>query len=86
MEKPVRSFLEIIDLIQHVTIRIAGHLDQTWAEWLDDFTISHTELDETVLTGSVEDQAALYGVMAKLRDLGVKLISVNFGEQVPPGK
>ncbi len=73
-------------MIQNVRIRIAGHLDQTWAEWLEDFTITHTEQDETILTGSVEDQAALYGVMAKLRDLGVKLISVNFEGQSSPSK
>ena len=66
--------------MQRVEIRIAGHLDQTWSEWLDGSTIAHTDQDETVLTGSVPDQAALYGIIAKLRDLGVKLISVNFGE------
>ena len=66
--------------MQRVEIRVEGHLDQTWAEWLDDFTLAHTEGDETVLTGTTRDQAALYGLIAKLRDLGVKLISVNSGE------
>jgi len=65
---------------QPVEIRIKEHLDRNWAEWLDDFTITHTEQDETILTGSIPDQAALYGLMAKLRDLGVKLISINFGK------
>jgi len=66
--------------MQRVEIRVEGHLDQTWAEWLDDFNLAHTEHDETVLTGKVKDQAALYGLIAKLRDLGAKLISVNSGE------
>lgn len=66
--------------MQHVEIRVEGHLDQTWAEWLDDFNLAHTEENETVLTGKVKDQAALYGLIAKLRDLGAKLISVNSGE------
>ena len=66
--------------MQHVEIRIEGHLDQSWADWLDGFTLTHTEEGETILTGEVRDQAALYGLIAKLRDLGVKLISVNSGE------
>ena len=64
--------------MQRVEIRIAGHLDQEWSEWLNGFTITHSDQNETILTGSVPDQAALYGLIAKLRDLGVKLISVNF--------
>ena len=63
--------------MQYVEIRVEGHLDQTWAEWLDGFALAHTEQGETILTGKVQDQAALYGLIAKLRDLGVKLISVN---------
>ena len=61
-----------------VEIRVKSHLDENWAEWLDGFTLTHTEQDETVLTGMIKDQAALYGLMAKLRDLGVRLIAVNF--------
>ena len=71
--------------MQQVGIRIEGHLDQSWADWLDGFTLAHTEEGETILTGEVKDQAALYGLIAKLRDLGVKLISVNSGEETPPG-
>ena len=66
--------------MQRAEIRIEGHLDQTWADWLDGFTLDHTELGETILTGEVIDQAALYGLIAKLRDLGVKLMSVKSGE------
>lgn len=62
--------------MRQVEIRIEGHLDENWGEWLDGFTFSYTK-DETILTGKVKDQAALYGLIAKLRDLGVKLVSVN---------
>jgi hypothetical protein len=67
--------------MHEVRIRIEGQLDQSWAEWLDGFTFAYTEQDETILTGKVDDQAALYGLLAKLRDLGVKLIAVSFGGQ-----
>ena len=64
--------------MQQVEIRVKSHLDKNWTEWLEGFVLTHTEQDETILTGAVKDQAALYGLMAKLRDLGVKLIAVNF--------
>ena len=63
-----------------VEIRISGHLDKKWADWLEGFTITHTEENQTILIGTAPDQAALYGLIAKLRDLGVKLISVNYGD------
>ncbi|HEY5731447.1 MAG TPA: hypothetical protein VLA72_22140 [Anaerolineales bacterium] len=67
--------------MHQVEIRIEGRLDNSWTEWLEGFAFSYTEQDETILTGEVEDQAALYGLIAKLRDLGVKLISVNSVQQ-----
>lgn len=67
--------------MQQLEIRIEGHLDESWAECLNGFTLTHGERDETSLTGQVEDQAALYGLIAKLRDLGVKLISINYQER-----
>ncbi len=67
--------------MQSVVIRLREHLDQQWVEWLDGFTMTHTEQNETILTGSIPDQAALYGLIAKLRDLGVILLSINIGEQ-----
>ena len=66
--------------MQHVEIRVEGHLDPTWADWLEVFSLTHTDEGETILTGEVGDQAALYGLIAKLRDLGVRLISVRSGE------
>ena len=66
--------------MQLVEIRIQGRLDKKWTDWLDGLTIIHTEKDETILKGEVADQAAFYGVIAKLRDLGVNLITANFRE------
>jgi hypothetical protein len=63
--------------MQRVEIRVEGHLDASWADWLENFTITHLEGGETILTGVVKDQAVLYGLIAKLRDLGMKLITVN---------
>ena len=60
-----------------VEIRVKGQVDEHWSNWFDDLTVTHTEQDETILTGKVVDQAALYGLVAKLRDLGLPLISVN---------
>ncbi len=60
-----------------VTIRIKGHLDQTWADWFDGFEVIHLENNETVLTGKVQDQSALYGLLSKLRDLGLSLVEVK---------
>ena len=60
-----------------VEIRVKGQVDEHWSHWFEDLTVTHTEQDETILTGEVVDQAALYGLVAKLRDLGLPLISVN---------
>ncbi len=66
--------------MQQVEIRVRDHLDESWSKWLEGFAFAYPRPDETVLTGRVEDQAALYGLIAKLRDLGVELLSVNYGE------
>jgi hypothetical protein len=63
-----------------VEIRVQGHLDPGWADWLEGFTIQHLEEDATLLAGTVSDQAAIYGLIAKLRDLGLVLISVRYGD------
>lgn len=60
-----------------VEIRVKGQIDKRWTEWLDGLAIEHVEPGETVLTGPVVDQAALYGLIAKLRDLGIPLASVR---------
>lgn len=57
-------------------IRIKGHLGQQWVVWFADMTITWKD-DETILTGQVVDQAALYGLLRKVRDLGLPLIAVT---------
>ncbi len=58
-------------------IRIKGHLDPQWADWFDELTIILEDDAETVLTVPVVDQAALHGLLKKLRNLGIPLLSVN---------
>lgn len=58
-------------------IRIAGHLDPRWAPWFEGLSLSLAEDGETLLTGPVVDQAALHGLLKKIRDLGAPLLSVN---------
>jgi hypothetical protein len=63
--------------MRKVEIRVKGGLDEHWSEWFQDFEVMPGEKDETILVGEVVDQAALYGLIAKLRDLGLTLIAVN---------
>jgi len=57
-------------------LRVAGHLDQHWALWFGDLTLTQESDGTTSLTGVVSDQAELHGLLTKIRDLGVALISV----------
>lgn len=61
-------------------IRVKGNLDRKWSDWFDGFTITPQPADTTLLTGPVADQAALHGLLAKIRDLGLPLLSVRRGE------
>jgi hypothetical protein len=58
-------------------IRVKGELDPRLSEWFGGLAIAHTPNGDTLLTGTVLDQAALHGVLSRCRDLGVTLISVN---------
>jgi hypothetical protein len=58
-------------------IVLQGHLSAQWSDWFDGFTIMLDERGQTILTGPVIDQAALHGLLKKIRDLGLPLISVN---------
>jgi hypothetical protein len=58
-------------------IRIGGHLEKHWSAWFGDLTLTHEGDGTTKLCGFVPDQAALYGVLMKVRDLGIVLISVE---------
>ncbi len=57
-------------------IRIKGHLGREWEGWFDGLTLTTLENSETLLTGPVADQAALYGLLRKVRDVGMPLLSV----------
>ena len=59
-------------------ILVKGHLDIDWSEWFEGLTIAHNDKDETMLSGQIRDQAALYGILARMRDLGLFLISVKY--------
>jgi hypothetical protein len=58
-------------------IRIKGHLGQQWTEWFEGLTITLEDNGDTLLTGPVIDQAALHGLLKKVRDLGMPLLSVD---------
>ncbi len=58
-------------------IRLKGQLDSQWANWFGGLTIKLEENGDTLLTGPVIDQAALHGLLRKVRDLGMSLVSVN---------
>jgi len=58
-------------------IRVKGYLDQERSSWFDGLAITHTTNGETILSGSIVDQAALHGVLAKLRDMGLSLLEVK---------
>ena len=57
-------------------IRVTGHLDREWSDWFDGLSITLEDNGETLLSGPVVDQAALHGLLRKVRDLGLPLLSV----------
>jgi hypothetical protein len=61
-------------------VRVKGSLDREWSEWFDGFTVTPQASGETLLTGVVADQAALHGLLNKIRDLGLPLLSVKRAE------
>ncbi len=64
-------------------IRLKGHLDDQWTGWFDNLTITLEENGDMLLIGPVVDQAALHGLLRKVRDLGMPLLSIN---RVEPGQ
>lgn len=58
-------------------IRVKSHLSSDWSDWFEGLTVTPEEDGDTLLTGPVVDQAALYGLLKKVRDLGMPLISLN---------
>ena len=64
-------------------IRVKGHLGQQWTDWFGGLSITLEDHGDTLLSGPVVDQAALHGLLRKVRDLGLPLLSVN---RVKPGQ
>ena len=68
----------------HYGIRIGGHLDERWSAWFDGLDVTPESEGTTRLSGVVPDQAALHGVLTKVRDLGLVLVSVEAAGVVVP--
>jgi hypothetical protein len=64
-------------MTQCYEIRIEGHLDGQWTDWFDGMSITLEDDGTTLLSGPVPDQPALYGLLRKVRDLGLSLVAVN---------
>ena len=67
--------------LEYYAITVIGHLNPGWSEWFDSWTMAYTEAGETVLSGPVADQAALHGLLMRIRDLNLTLIAVKRGVQ-----
>ena len=65
-------------------IRLTGRLDAHWTAWFDGLTVSHESDGTTVISGQVADQAALHGLLQRVRDLGLPLVSVKRVEDALP--
>jgi hypothetical protein len=63
--------------MKDIEIRVKGHLDTNWGDWLENMTFTHTNDGDTLLRGPVDDQSVLYGLLNKLSGLGMQLISLN---------
>ncbi|KQV65827.1 hypothetical protein ASC64_13090 [Nocardioides sp. Root122] len=64
----------------HYELRIEGHLSEHWSTWFDGLTLTHADDGTTILRGPVTDQAQLHGLIARIRDLGATLLSVNVSD------
>ena len=73
--------------MQWIEIRFKGHIDPQWSKYLAGLSVSHISHGETLLTGPVRDQAAVYGLIERLSGLGLQLISVAVSQPASsPGK
>ena len=69
---------------EYYEIKIKGHLDPCWSDWFAGLRLKHLEGDETLLSGPLPDQAALHGLLERVRDLNLTLISVSRGGPSTP--
>jgi hypothetical protein len=63
--------------MQKIEIKVKGQITAGWSQWFDGLAIQVSDRDETIISGEIRDQAALYGIIARLRDLGLRLVSVQ---------
>lgn len=63
--------------IQFYEIKVKGHLEEHWSDWFEGMTVTNVENGEALLSGLLQDQSALHGVLIKIRDLGLPLVSVR---------
>ena len=66
-----------------VQIRVKGHLDPSWQHWLEGLQIAHWEDGTSLFSGTLQDQAALYGVLLTIRRLGLTLLDLSTSEDLP---
>ncbi len=66
---------------EYCEVKIKGHLDPGWSDWFTGLQLMHLEGNETLLSGTLPDQAALYGLLERIRDLNLSLISVTCGRR-----
>jgi hypothetical protein len=69
---------------EYYEIKIKGHLDPRWSDWFAGLTVTRQVADETLLSGQLPDQSALHGLLERIRDLNITLISVTCGG--PPSR
>jgi len=72
--------------MQEIEIRVKGQIDRSWSKWLGTIAVAHTASGETVLTGQVRDQAALYGLLERLSSLGIQLEAVTVKQAAKAGE
>jgi len=65
-------------------IRVKGHLDPFWQAWFENLLITHERDGTTLLSGPIRDQAALYGILIKMRDLGLTLLELSANTPIQP--